>query len=369
MQKSIFIARPRLAPNVGTITYLRGGSMQQYLRNASSRRFACGKIVMFKLGLVALVVIGTMAFTQVANAALTLRFDQSAYHGDVWIQVQDPNYGTANSFQAKYDNGAKSIDFTDNGKQVLMSVPVKLSDIGAGGLVVQFASSVGIYVFYDDPSQNDRTIPPEPLNPVIPSYHQRWQEFELTMTGGASDQGDVTAIDCFTAPLGITSYDVNGTRLQSVGWSANAFKVGADLKRFATISYPPTPTAVAVAKDAEGRIYRYIGPSKFNPANPSYKPMPWPSFIPYTKSIYAAGKQTHIYNQNSFNGKNGYTYAFGADMQLTAKSDGSLSITSKITATSTPTTDPNLPSKGYWDDSGVSGGNPWTISAGRSGFL
>jgi hypothetical protein len=117
--------------------------MQQYLRNAPARRLTYCKRVVFKLWLATLVVIGMMAFTQVAYAALNLLFDQSAYKGDVWIQIQDPNYQSGtNNFQATYANGTK-INFTvivnQVSVQVLMSLPVKLSDIGAGGLNITFS--------------------------------------------------------------------------------------------------------------------------------------------------------------------------------------------------------------------------------------
>ena len=85
---------------------------------------------------------------------LTLLFDQSAYRGDVWIQVQDSNHRhfrppmvMANQLLSK-----KRID--------MMSNPVKLSDIGAGGLKVNYANSVNLFVFYDDPTKNDRTAAP-----------------------------------------------------------------------------------------------------------------------------------------------------------------------------------------------------------------
>ena len=63
--------------------------MQQYLRNAPARRLTYCKSGFFKLWLAALVVMGLMAFTQAAYAAFTLLFDQSAYSGNVWIQVQE----------------------------------------------------------------------------------------------------------------------------------------------------------------------------------------------------------------------------------------------------------------------------------------
>ncbi|MEW6660413.1 MAG: hypothetical protein AB1424_17345 [Thermodesulfobacteriota bacterium] len=337
--------------------------MQQYLRNTPPRPFTYSKSVVCKLWLVALVVLGLMALNQTAFAALLITFDQSAYKNDVWIQVQDPNYlsTTGTNFQATYNNGAQSISFTNPnppGGKAIMSVPVKLSKIGPGGLNVTMSVSALIYVFYDDPSGNSQTAPPSPFTAL-----QRYQPFELTMTGNIPDQGDLTAIDCFTALLSITSYDAPGTQLQHVGWgTASAAQIGRQFKQVAVFGGKASP----VVKNASGKTIRYIGPSKFDPSNPQNKPMPWPSFIPYTKSIYNANKGTHIFNQNSFDPQNRYNYTFGADMMLTANPDGSLTITSKITATSTPTTDPNLPQNGYWDDSGVPGGNPWSISAADS---
>jgi hypothetical protein len=329
--------------------------MQPHQGNTLRCRLTYHKRFGFKLWLVLMVVTGMMALTQAASADLRVTFDQSAYGGDVWIQIMssDANF---NAWMVN-DPSHTPIPFGTN----LMSPPYKVSDImSQGGLNVHYAAGAGLYVFYDDPTGNDRTLPPEPISSSIASYATRWQLFELTMTGGTGDQGDVSAVDCFTAPLSITSYDAEGNRLQGVGWSASALRVGGELRRFATLSYPETPTAVGVAKNANGGIYRYIAPKLFNPANSQYTPMPWPSFIPYTQSI-PAGKQTHIYRQNSFL-VDTTNYTFGADMQLTANPDGSLTITSKITATSSPL-DPNLPISGYWDDSSVPGGNSWTISA------
>lgn len=330
--------------------------MQPYRGNNHGRRLTYRKSFGFKLWLVLLVVTSVMALTQTAFAQLLLTFDQSAYAGDVWIQIQ----GSDASFTAYMANDPSQTPIPFDG--YLMTQPYLVSHIMShGGLMVTNASSAGLYVFYDNPTNNDRNLAPEAISSAIASYNTRWQEFELTMTGHVGDQGDVTAVDCFTAPLSITSKDQYGNQLQRVGWNAKTSKVGAGLRCFATTSYPPTPTAVAVAKDATGKIYRYIAPKLFNASNSQYVPMPWPSFIPYTQNINQAGATTHIYRQNSFVATSGTNYTFGADMQLTANPDGSLSITSKITASANPP-DPNLPPSGYWENTG----NPWTISAADS---
>ncbi|MBM4275702.1 MAG: hypothetical protein FJ134_14755 [Deltaproteobacteria bacterium] len=309
--------------------------MQPYLRNAPARRLTYCKSAVFKLGFVALVAIGMLAFTHAAYA-FTLKFDQSAYSGNVWVQIEKP---LAFNFNATYANGTKSIDFTDGGVTVLMSKPVKLSHIGAGGLNITFSQSAVFYVYYDDPTDNDRTAAPAFM--VSP---QRFQSFELTMMGGSGDQGNLTAINYFTAPLSIRSYDIHNNLLQQTGFgSATAAQIGA---RFAAAT-GGNPNAVV--KDANGKIVRYLGPSNgFTGTNP------WPSFIPYTKSIHAAKQQTHIKRSNGFNfaaPDNIPVYQFGADMTATANANGSLTITGSITVSVNAPIKPNnpsLPPDGQW---------------------
>jgi hypothetical protein len=189
--------------------------VQKYLRNVPARRLTYCKSAVFWFA--ALVVIGMTAFAQAA-CAFTLFFDRSAYHGAVWIQVQDPT-GT---FKATYANGTQPIDFSSTTGNVLMSKPVKLSDIGSGGLNITYSLSAVFYVFYDDPTGNSRTAAP-----AYPLSTQRFMPFELTMTGGTGDQGNLTAINYFTAPLSIRSYDASNNLLQQTGFgSATATQIG-----------------------------------------------------------------------------------------------------------------------------------------------
>jgi len=319
--------------------------MRQYRRNAPARPLTYCKSGVFKLWLAALAVLGLLAFTQVACAAgLTLLFDQSAYRGDVWIQVQDASA----TFAATYANGTQSISFTNQNPPpsgtVLMSVPVKLSDIGAGGLNVTFSSGALIYLFYDDPSGNSQTAAPAYITST-----QRFQSFELTMTGGLGDQGDLTAINWFTAPLSISSYqndpiqNPSESPLQQKGFGSNtAAQIGAQL----TAAAGSDPSLVV--KNGSGQIIRYLAPSDYNGTNP------WPSFIPYTQSINTAGQTTTIKRTNQFNfapPNNTTAYVFGIDMTANANADGSLSVTGNITATATGPIirgNPTLPPVGYW---------------------
>ncbi len=113
--------------------------MQQYLRNASVRRLIYGKRLGIKMWLATLVVMGLMAFSQTASSALLVTFDQSAYPGDVWLQVQGPS----TIFTATYGGTPITFNGTD-----LMSVPVKVSDImNAGGLNVTYSSGAFLFLF------------------------------------------------------------------------------------------------------------------------------------------------------------------------------------------------------------------------------
>jgi hypothetical protein len=311
--------------------------MHQYLRHAPARRLTSGKSGVGKLWLVALVVLGLMAFTQAAYASLIMKFDQSSYSGAMWLQVQDPQFGTGDNFQATYANGTKSIDFSDGGNQVLMSQPVKLSEIGAAGLNITHADSVLIFLFYDDPTGNSRTA-----SPAFMTSTQRFQNFELTMKGGAGDYGNLTAINYFTATQSIRSYDASQNLLQQAGWGSSTSQLGA---QFATAS---GGNSQVVVKNAQGNIIRYLGPSDFPSANP------WPSFIPYTQSINQAGQSTTIQpNAQGFYFPPELTpvYQFGFDMTATASADGSLTVTGDITASVNGTIKPGnpaLPPGGVW---------------------
>jgi hypothetical protein len=270
--------------------------------------------------------------------SLNLLFDQSAYPGKVWLQVQDKSQ----TFAATYGSGSH-ITFQNPGEQ--MSVPVKLSDIGTAGLNVTFSNSAVLFVFYDDPTANDRTAAPDQM-----VSQQRFMPFELTMTGAAGDGGNLTAINYFTAPLSLKSYSLNPIQhpgnppLQQTGFGqVTAAQMAAQFAA-ATGGNPK-----AVVKTKTGGIARYLGPSNlFNGTNP------WPSFLPYTQAIHAAGQSTKIQNTNGFHFPNEPLplYTFGTDdMIATAGADGSLTITGPITVSVNGTIKPGnpvLPPGGAW---------------------
>ncbi|MDQ7832130.1 MAG: hypothetical protein RDU30_10380 [Desulfovibrionaceae bacterium] len=292
--------------------------------------------------------------------ALGVIFDTSKYKGDVWLQIQDPFSNDAdNRFRATYNNGQSAITFGSQqigGVTVynLMSNPVKLSDIGAEGLNVAFSLSGVFFLFYDDPSlgANYLTTAPSVFDTL-----QRYQQFELTARGmpNTGDQGNLTNIDCFTAPLSIRSYQnsplTNPSEpvLQSTGYgNTTALQIESLIKS--------AGGGASAKKTVHGQILRYIGPSKYDPNNTWLPPNPWPSFLSYAISLN--GTQTQLIRSNGFGSpawSSTRTYTFGIDMTATANDNGVITASGKVTASvinpaSVAAGNPPLPDNGAWTD-------------------
>lgn len=308
----------------------------------------------------ALCCLAVLSWASLARASLTVLFDTSKYAGNVWLQIQDPNVGTDNALQATYNNGQSSITYgthqnTDNPPQTvpnLMSNPVSLSTIGSGGLTINKSISCVYYLFYDDPSAGTNYLT---TAPSVFTTLQRFQQFELTMNGGSGDQGNLTNIDAFTAPLSIKSYQNNPLQtpsepvLQSTGygnWTAN---------QIAGLMVRAGASGAAVLKDSSGTLIRYIGPSIFDPGNAQVT-NPWPSFVPYAQSLTST--TTTLQRANAFGAGNAtwasaQTYTFGIDMQVTTASDGTITASGTLTAAvsnpaSVVSPNPALPANGAW---------------------
>lgn len=305
-------------------------------------------IIVFAL-LLALAMLG---FSRSAQA-LTVYFDKAAYGPEVWLQIQDPFYNSSDPFQATYNNGQKSIDFSDGTSQTLMSAPVKLSEIGSGGLTVTHSVSAVFFLYYDEPSDVSRTAAPAHMLSKL-----RFMPFELTMMDGNGDQGNLTAINYFTAPLGIKSYQNDPAQnpdepvIQQTGFGDTTATIIGHRLYLATNGH-----ADAVIRNDDKKIIRYLGPSNYNGDNP------WPSFIPYAQSVHQANQNTTIKRSNGFNfapPDNTPVYQFGGDLDATVAADGTITLTGSVTVstnTSPTGTNPTLPANGEWKDATI------TISA------
>jgi hypothetical protein len=244
-----------------------------------------------------------------ATHTLNIYFDTSAYRQNVWIVIKGP-------FTGSYNGTAINLGANSNSSGIALvgdSVP----------LTVTNANSSAIFVCYDNPSSFPSSGEPYYFNSPL-----RYQPFELTMTGIDSDNGNLTAINYFTAPLGIASYQNDPiaqpgqTPLQRIGWKAGAGVIAS------WFSSPAINTSNA-AVTANGKIIRYIGPSSYDPNNASL-PNPWPSFLPYTQAIHSASTTFNLNNSVQYNLTNG-TNVFHLNLTASAGADGSLSATGSIT--------------------------------------
>lgn len=216
-------------------------------------------------------------------------------------------------FNITYGADQTQVSFAD--AKNMMSKPISLTDVGSAGLTVNHAQSVAVFVSYGKKLASTTTSPVFVGGGV--DFKTQYQTFEITMLGGDGDQGNMTAINYFTAPMKIESFS-GTTVLETKSYSKPANKIAEELGALASD---------AAEKD-EGVLIRYIGPSSYNSGNP------WPSFSPYLKAMHTAKQVTQFANQNGFVKvvKDGETttphnilYRF--DMMATVSDDNSISST------------------------------------------
>ncbi|GAA0784276.1 hypothetical protein E1180_01690 [Roseibium denhamense] len=246
---------------------------------------------------------------------------------DVYISIQVPP-GTASSVNVTLSDGTP-VSFSD--PKDIMSVPVSLKTIGSKGLTVTTLSSGIFYVSYGAALQS-KTAAPSFIGSGGTDYDTPFQPFELTRTGNPGDQGDMTAINYFTAPMGIESYTggTSGTKLQHVQYTKDTATIAAQLKALTNSD----PASVITSGSS---IVRIIGPSSFAPSDTN----PFPSLIDYVQSVAATGQTTKIVNNNAFNvpaagGPGSTNYNFTLNLVATTAADGSIQMSGDITTTVTP---------------------------------
>lgn len=204
------------------------------------------------------------------------------------------NSGTAVSFGTFQGGTNNSTTF-----QNYLSNPIALSSVTGGSFEVTTAISVGIYLAYGTQFAS-LSAAPTFLPGGNDSYLVPFQNLEITRTGGQGDQGNLTNINYFTAPLSITSYS-NGVQKQHTGFSQNAQQIATTLRLISPDSE---------IKSGETTL-RFAGPSTYPPANVP----PYNSFIPYMQAVNDSGVTNLIQNANAFNtngsnGTNGSNYNF-----------------------------------------------------------
>lgn len=151
----------------------------------------------------------------------------------------------------------------------LFAESVLLADINAaGGLKwISNAPSAVIWVSYGSALSvsNYSLSAPSISNPTDPNYNTPYSAFELTYYGNNSnDQGDITAINYFTAPTRITAFsgtDATGTQIgKSAGINPTTATTAAMLADFQQITGGNPNTLLT---NASGQVTRVIGPTQF----------------------------------------------------------------------------------------------------------
>lgn len=218
-----------------------------------------------------------------------------------------------NDFNIAYGPSNTPVTFAN--KKNMMSEPISLTELGTTGLTVNYAQSVAVYVSYGKKMEST-TASPVFIGSGI-DYNTQFQTFEITMMGQPGDQGNMTAINYFTAPMKIESF-AGTSVLETKSFSKTADKIAEELGALAT-------SAGVLDK---GELIRYIGPSSYNSGNP------WPSFSPYLKAMNAATQMTYFANQNGFikNVTTGqktvpHNIIYRFDLKSTVGSDNSISST------------------------------------------
>lgn len=235
-------------------------------------------------------------------AYLDLNLAQTgSYAGDLWIYFSNGGGIAPPTFDVSYNGGTPvAFDTYTSGNVTItnnLSNAIQLSSVTSGQFKVTTANSVAVYIAYGSQLGTLKTAPG--FLPGADNYDKVWQNFEITRTGGTGDQGNLTNINYFTAPLSITSYS-GAAQLQTKSFNQTTAQISSTLESISPAS----------KMTSNGTTVRFVGPSTYPPATPPYQ-----SFTPYLQSVNNSGVSNNInksnaFNTNGSNGTNGYNYNF-----------------------------------------------------------
>ena len=281
-----------------------------------------------------------------AAAQLNMWFTNTSSYAasDIWITIQRGQtattdvtqlsnrpavtYGSAfTSFNWQMYSNAPGTVWVPGTYGNLFSETVSFSDIvatdGSGrGLLTWYsnAASAAVYISYGTPfiggtaalSNNYTVSGVSPNNPSDPNYRVAYQPFEITYGTGANgapapgDQGDLTAINSFTAALQIQSFtnaNATGTVLQQVGFTQTGPQIGASLASI-TAGNPVPNGGVegnaggpAVITNGGGDVIRVLGPSTFG-VSPTAG-WGYGTYGNFDSYLAGAGSSSAIFSNNS----------------------------------------------------------------------
>ncbi len=256
-----------------------------------------------------------------AAAPLAVTFD-SAQAGltpaQIYVSIQPgEGPGGLTGFLVTYNSSSGQDRLVPFGRpDYVISQPLSLAEItdpatSRPTLYVTQGVSLSTFVSYGAPMVPSTTAP-SVIDTADPDYRTRYQQFELTRNYPAvdGDQGNLTHINYFTAPMKLENFATSDATLASP-LQTKSFGTNTAASIFASLAAIPAAGggtiggSNAVVSDAGGAV-RVIGPSTFTSG------LPYPSMRPYVQSL--AGTTTKIWNYNGFNGSGGtpaYQVNFG----------------------------------------------------------
>ena len=257
-------------------------------------------------------------------AGLKIEFNNNTGLPDsnVYLTVQNPKLGYHSFYMTYVKKGKGDTTFVNfDDPTDLMSTSIALSDIDQSSIYVDSVISGIFFVSYGNKLTSKKSAPSY-IGKGEKDYYTPFQNFELTRVGNPGDQGDMTAINFFTAPMAITSYSKTGDTLQSKEYNLSVDAIRDQL----TALTNNNPNAVILSKDSTTYI-RIIGPSSYSKGQTN----PYPSFVSYLNSIQSAKDTTIIKNHNAFvdTAKKPSNYDFRLNFKATVNST-SIFLTGKI---------------------------------------
>ncbi len=199
------------------------------------------------------------------NTWITIQRGQNPATAPTPDNVPGVTYGTNQLVWNTYTNMQGTNTVVGN----VFANPVLLQDvISAGGLTwTSNAPSAVVWVSYGAPLSvsNYSLSAPSPSSTVDPNYNIPYTAIELTYYGNnVNDQGDITAINYFTAPVRITAYSSSNatgpTVGKTVGFNPSPATTAAMLADFQQITGGAANT---VLTNGSGHVTRVLGPTQF----------------------------------------------------------------------------------------------------------
>jgi hypothetical protein len=254
------------------------------------------------------------ALEQRLAPAITLKFmnQNPAYNYDnIYVQFRDdPNF-----------------DATVNGTKLLANTNYSLTFLNnsGNGTILNQMIHGRIFISVGKPLDTSDGKPPEPINPAITSWSQRWDDIEITYTGtSAVSVANLTSVQLFAVPLAIKTLQ-GGTVQQTLQFSLPGNSVMAALGAITNNN------SSIVLKD-NGAFLRVLSPSvvQGTPAASLY-----PSMSPYVSYVFTwqnnGAHKTELKDQYAGNpfGSGPAYQAQGYDFIGTVDAQGNLTLTGK----------------------------------------